>query len=259
MLIRREILKKKVAIKIVQNSDEFEAEKYCHLEVQDKIEKDARYKNTIMKLIAYNDEKFYLVTKLMQCGNLKMYLSENAVELKEKLRIAFNICYAIIGIHEAGYIHGDIAARNILVKKNEYGHITTKLSDFGCAQKMWVGIGPCAFADVRRLPPEVILAEERQYKASVDTWAFGLLLWELWTDGETEPFGKCKDYEEVKELFVMMRTELKAPHTLLEFPPAETESEHNLKELIQRCLTWNSGMRISIWVIKSHKIFQDLD
>ncbi|CAJ0929565.1 unnamed protein product, partial [Mesorhabditis belari] len=124
-----------------------------------------------------------LLTQLCPFGDLLRFLKNNQgtlkeLEEKEKQIIAWQICDALCYLSAKKFIHRDVAARNVFM----YGRTIGKLGDFGLCVKAPEGrIRAGGHLPVRTLPPEAI--ETLVFDEKTDVWAFGLLLWELYTGG----------------------------------------------------------------------------
>ena len=94
-------------------------------------------------------------------------------------------------------IHRDLAARNILVTNN----LVLKISDFGLTRrvnstkdyyrKITSGMLP-----IKWMAPESI--SRSIYSIRSDTWSFGVLLWEIFTFGDTP-------YPTIKQIDILPR------------------------------------------------------
>lgn len=99
-------------------------------------------------------------------------------------------------------VHGDLAARNILIDNNK----TLKLTDFGLA-KCDAYEGAEVFQS-RWSAPEVITKKNFSHKS--DVWSFGIVLWEIATLGG-EPYHNIKEYSKVNEFVGKRGGHLKKP------------------------------------------------
>ena len=100
-----------------------------------------------------------------------------------------------------GVIHGDIAARNVLVGDNPPAEVF--LSDFGAAVPANIGTLPDRYSADETVPfrwmaPEALLESVQSH--STDVWAFGVLMWEVLTLGKT-PYGALR-FREVQSLLL---------------------------------------------------------
>ena len=74
----------------------------------------------------------YVVLEFMEYGALKSYLEKHDVSNEEKLLWAGDCCEGLAHVHSLGFIHRDVAARNVLVSSE----MRCKISDFGLAREI---------------------------------------------------------------------------------------------------------------------------
>ncbi len=115
----------------------------------------------------------------------------------ESRRFVANIMHDIARgmqhIHKMNIIHGDLAARNIMIKFGAFDQPTAKITDFGAAVKKWnecdVLEGPPRLPGniSNILPPEYYLSFLGEFKdlgtlgynLPSDVWQYGLLIYEI--------------------------------------------------------------------------------
>ena len=133
---------------------------------------------------------FYIVTELMETGNLKAYLNHHNrmgwnLTPSEMIDIAVQVANGMIYLGEQDYIHCDLNAENILV--GEYN--TIKIANFHLARHL-SGNKYCTLEEGTRFAikwtaPEGFTSNRLSIKS--DVWSFGILLWELVTKG-SQPY-----------------------------------------------------------------------
>ena len=98
------------------------------------------------------------------------------------LAYADQVCLGMAFLSETQYVHKDLATRNCIITPNS----VVKVANFGISQQLY----PEAYCDVgihknlplRWMSPEAIT--HSNFTMENDIWAFGVLLWELFTYGE---------------------------------------------------------------------------
>uniref|UniRef100_A0A8D0GU53 Tyrosine-protein kinase n=1 Tax=Sphenodon punctatus TaxID=8508 RepID=A0A8D0GU53_SPHPU len=138
----------------------------------------------------------YIVAEYMANGCLLSYLKNHGMEMQsfQLLEICYNICEAMAFLESHQFIHRDFAARNCLVDSD----LTVKVSDFGMARyvldDLYVSSLGTKFP-VKWSAPEVF--HYTKFSSKSDVWAFGVLMWEVFTLGN-QPY-KMYDNTQVIE------------------------------------------------------------
>lgn len=131
--------------------------------------------------VAAGQEPLMVVMELVCGGGLDSYLKKNAVSLTEKLNICIQAAEGIDYLHKQNIMHRDIAARNCL-----YGNCVVKVSDFGLSRVgAFYAMDPSKRVPIRWLSPETMRTST--YSNKSDVFAFGILCWEVYNDGQ-EPY-----------------------------------------------------------------------
>ncbi|KAJ1346441.1 hypothetical protein KIN20_001220, partial [Parelaphostrongylus tenuis] len=157
-----------------------------------------KHKNVVKfyGVVNKSGDKAMIVMELVIGGSLDDHLrkSKNVITISHKIGYAKDAAFGLVYLHSKGCMHRDIACRNCLidVKKN-----IVKISDFGLSKQL----ESYKIKNDERLPirwqaPEVIAT--RIYTAKSDVYSYGILLWEIFNDGE-QPF-KGMDNKTIKRM-----------------------------------------------------------
>ena len=115
------------------------------------------------------------------------------------LRAAMQICDGCQQIIECGLIHRDLALRNILVfdfNPDDSTQVKVKITDYGLSKEGQYYYAQESRAPMRWMPPEAL--SKRKWSESSDVWAFGVVLWEMWSYGKV-PFAFVASDEQVAQ------------------------------------------------------------
>lgn len=141
-----------------------------------------------------------IVTEFMKHGALLSFLRRQKHRLKDKTDQLFDmsmqVCSAMEYLEKQRFIHRDLAARNCLVGENN----VIKVADFGLARYVLDDEYTCsqgAKFPVRWSAPEVL--SNNLFSSKSDVWAFGILMWEIFTCGDL-PYGKEIQNHEIFEI-----------------------------------------------------------
>ncbi|XP_072552385.1 tyrosine-protein kinase TXK isoform X2 [Salminus brasiliensis] len=139
-----------------------------------------------------------IVTELMEKGSLLHVLQESADTLHSVRLLAMcqDVCEGMQYLEDNNFIHRDLAARNCLMNERN----VVKVCDFGMTRyvldNQYTSSTGSKFP-VRWSPPEVI--HFQKYSSKSDVWSFGVLMWEVFSEGRT-PFGSKSNTEVVEEV-----------------------------------------------------------
>lgn len=139
-----------------------------------------------------------LVTEFAQLGDLESFMEkleeeeDETIPFQHKRAMLQQIAAGMQGLADARLIHRDLATRNILVFAFDAADVTktvVKVSDFGLTVNGYTATHKYVQNDdakpIRYLAPEAL--EKGRYSEQSDVWSFGVLAWELLTDG-TRPY-----------------------------------------------------------------------
>ncbi|RHY10611.1 hypothetical protein DYB36_001605 [Aphanomyces astaci] len=130
-----------------------------------------------------------LVTSYLPYGSVadSFIVSSNVkLSLSQKEIVLYDAAAGLLNVHEGGFVHRDIAARNVLIDPVGRG----KLCDFGLCRRVDASIGGSHFQHghlpLRYMAPES-LQPPHAFSFKSDAYMFGVLMWETLT--EAKPFG----------------------------------------------------------------------
>ncbi|XP_065833062.1 uncharacterized protein [Oscarella lobularis] len=150
-----------------------------------------------------------IVLELMENGDLKDYLKKLSAENREAfpdvspvekvssrlITISREIALGMEYLASKSFVHRDLAARNVFL---DY-EFTCKIGDFGLARDLdddyYVVSG--GKIPVKWTAPEAL--SRRKYTTSSDVWSYGIVLYEIWTLGES-PYQGMKNTEVVSQI-----------------------------------------------------------
>ncbi|MCA8970031.1 MAG: serine/threonine protein kinase [Planctomycetes bacterium] len=124
----------------------------------------------------------YHVTEFVEGVDLLTYARNNALSLRDRLRLLVKVCDAVDHAHVRGIVHRDLKPSNILVKADG----TPKVLDFGIAMRFDSAVGEPSLTDSGALlgtpgymSPEQCLGARSAIGPHSDVYALGVLLYEL--------------------------------------------------------------------------------
>ncbi|CAB3405668.1 unnamed protein product [Caenorhabditis bovis] len=133
--------------------------------------------------VAAGQEPLMVIMELADNGALDSYLKKNGPNLpiEKKHEMIQQAAAGLDYLHGLTVIHRDIAARNCL-----YGEGQVKISDFGLSRDgSMYKLNPHKKIPIRWLAPEV--PRTGYYTFKTDVFAYGIMCWEVYHDGE-EPY-----------------------------------------------------------------------
>ncbi|XP_063099004.1 cytoplasmic tyrosine-protein kinase BMX isoform X4 [Cavia porcellus] len=139
----------------------------------------------LVKFYGVCSEKYpiYIVTEYIANGCLLNYLKGHGkgLEPSQLLEMCYDVCEGMAFLESQQFIHRDLAARNCLVDSD----LSVKVSDFGMTRYVlddqYVSSVGTKFP-VKWSAPEVF--HYFKYSSKSDVWAFGILMWEVFSLGK---------------------------------------------------------------------------
>ncbi|KAJ8269613.1 hypothetical protein COCON_G00122200 [Conger conger] len=139
-----------------------------------------------------------IVVEFMENGSLLNFLRQRTGTLSQEWLLAMcqDTCEGMEYLELNSFIHRDLAARNCLVSDKN----VVKVCDFGMTRyvldNQYTSSTGSKFP-VKWSPPEVL--HFNKYSNKSDVWSFGVLMWEVFTEGRT-PFENKSNPEVVEEI-----------------------------------------------------------
>ncbi|CAD5116194.1 DgyrCDS5110 [Dimorphilus gyrociliatus] len=192
---------------------------------------------------------FLLVLEYCTFGDLKQYLVGHKVafeSISEKgllLRFACDIAAGLKALHEAKFIHRDIAIRNCLLSSD----LTCKVGDYFINENIY---NDEYYTDsngdnipIRWIAPETVKVENKFIKLNSPTetanvWSYGIVLWEIMTFGSL-PYAGLEDDFLIKHV-------LKDKELLLSKPDLPIRYIDKMFELVGLCCSIDPNSRPSL-------------
>ena len=133
----------------------------------------------------------FIVMEMMSKGDLKSLLIqlENKITQTTIINMLKQAAIGISYLHEKNIIHRDIALRNLLVNVEGENYVV-KISDFGMSRTVSNSDYYTSTSDV--VPVRWISLESlkfNKYSIRSDVWSFGIVMWEIFSNGAHPYFG----------------------------------------------------------------------
>ncbi|XP_078351977.1 uncharacterized protein LOC144636662 isoform X2 [Oculina patagonica] len=188
--------KEEVAVKLLKKTATDKDSSDFNKEVQNMIELESKQRCMyIIKLRGVSKDplsgKLMLVTELAPLGSLRTYLPKNKDILRapQLLDFCMQICKGMRYLENQSLLHKDLAARNILVMREDL----VKISDFGLSRLQdYYKIQESSKVPVKWYALESLL--KQRFTTKSDVWSFGVTMWEIFTYGGS-PYGNMESQE----------------------------------------------------------------
>ncbi|KAJ8285013.1 hypothetical protein COCON_G00038630 [Conger conger] len=161
-------------------------------------------------------EPHYMILEYVDLGDLKQFLriSKNKedkvkpqhLSTKHKLSICAQVAQGMEHLSNHRFVHKDLAARNCLISAQRHVKVSALRlskdvynSEYYHYRQSWIPL--------RWLPAESVFEDD--FSTKTDVWSFGVLMWEVFSQGEL-PYTKLSD-DEVLEGLQAGRMKLPAP------------------------------------------------
>ncbi|XP_016664767.1 protein sevenless isoform X2 [Acyrthosiphon pisum] len=154
-----------------------------------KIMNNLKHKNILRVFgVCLDNEPNFIIMELMKEGDLLSYLRKTRptqiLNRMDYMRMCIDVAEGCSYLKNMHLVHRDLAARNCLVSSSDPKEQVIKIGDFGLARKMYAHYyrkeGE-ALLPVRWMSPESLV--DGVYTSQSDVWAFGVLLWEIMSQG----------------------------------------------------------------------------
>ncbi|XP_067841314.1 inactive tyrosine-protein kinase 7-like [Heptranchias perlo] len=188
--------------------------------------------NNVVRLLGLcrEMEPHYMITEYVDLGDLKQFLriakgkeekiKSQPLSTKQKVAICTQVALGMEYLSNHRFVHKDLAARNCLISAQRQ----VKVAALGLSKDVYNSEYyhfRQAWIPLRWMPAEAIFEDDFSTKS--DVWSFGVLMWEVFSQGEL-PFSKLSDDE---VLTGVQNSQIKLP--------APDGCPSKLYKLMQRC------------------------
>jgi serine/threonine protein kinase len=146
-----------------------------------------------------------LALELAAFGTLHDALaSEFKMSWLQKCHVSLDITLGLHHLHDCGLVHGDIKPANIMLQEHNSRQVVAKLMDFsGVTDTVHYGTATHSqFMSRMWLPPEKLLARSKVDYKKADTYAYGMVMTQIWCDIDFEVY-ECYLETLVPEFFTV--------------------------------------------------------
>lgn len=194
--------------------------------------------------------QLWLVCEYCPGGSVKTLMRATRDRLEEKylIVVARELAKALKGLHQAGIMHRDVKAANVLIHEN--GGV--QLCDFGIAaaiegqtdkRRTFVGT-------LHWMPPE-LWADKPEYNDEVDVWGYGCTLYECATG--TPPNSDVRERQQLKMRMRRLKQSIGLPEK------DGMNFSDGLKSLVKFALNPDAASRPSMYDILQHDFLAETE
>ncbi|XP_056136239.1 inactive tyrosine-protein kinase 7a [Lampris incognitus] len=193
-----------VLAKALQSREEVAQQEFCRQ--VDMFSKVDHQNLTRLLAVCTDTEPHYLLLEYgHQKGDLKQYLKmtrtkeekpekTHNLSTKQKVGVCLQIARAMEHLSNQRFVHRDLAARNCVVSSRRH----VRVSCLGLSKDVYSSEYHQvrqALLPVRWLPSEAVFEDD--FSTKTDVWSYGVLMWEVFTQGELPHSGM--DYTQLME------------------------------------------------------------
>ncbi|EDQ92546.1 uncharacterized protein MONBRDRAFT_2178, partial [Monosiga brevicollis MX1] len=136
--------------------------------------------------VCLQEEPLYVITELMEKGDLLSYLRTAAKSLttRQLTAMSSDVAEGMSYLHSLQFVHGDLACRNCLVNANG----VVKIADFGLSKDASYkgyyarNANDTTPVPIRWMSPETLIYG--RFTLAGDVWAMGIVLFEIFSHGQ---------------------------------------------------------------------------
>ena len=227
----------------------------CEIKVLSNLENHLNLVNMVGACTTdFQSGKLWLLLEFCHYGNMKSFLLRNKKTLKKSLhhntsvsnldaprlfvKWAHSIAKGMDYLSSKKIMHGDLAARNILIGSLDENNHVAKICDFGLSRTFYDNDKRYKKKE-RKVPYQWMDIEyflTGEFTIESDIWSFGVVLWEILSLGR-EPYAGKEQQQIISEIKAGIR--LKCPDEIIKFPSLVRLYEDST----QRCWLSNPELR----------------